>query len=68
MMHDLLDPARAAPFLAIALLVGYLLGSIPMGVLIARARGLGDLRAGSDRAISAPPTCCAPATRRPPRR
>ena len=34
----------AAPWLAAALLGGYLLGSIPFGVLVARAMGLGDLR------------------------
>lgn len=31
-------------FLAIAFAVGYLVGSIPVGVLLARAFGLGDLR------------------------
>jgi glycerol-3-phosphate acyltransferase PlsY len=44
MMHDIMAPERALPWLAIALAVGYLLGSIPFGVLVARARGLGDLR------------------------
>ena len=44
MMHDIMAPERALPWLAIALAVGYLLGSIPFGVLIARLRGLGDLR------------------------
>ena len=45
MMHDIMAPERALPWLALAALIGYLLGSIPMGVLVARARGLGDLRA-----------------------
>ncbi len=35
---------RAAPWLGLALLAGYLLGSIPFGVLVSRLRGLGDLR------------------------
>ena len=49
-------------------LLGYLLGSIPFGLLLTRAAGLGDIRASAP-AISAPPTCCAPATRAsPPRR
>ncbi|MEO0682692.1 MAG: glycerol-3-phosphate acyltransferase, partial [Pseudomonadota bacterium] len=34
----------AAPWLLAALGLGYLLGSIPFGVLVARAFGLGDLR------------------------
>ena len=34
----------AFPLLALAALFGYLLGSIPFGILIARALGLGDLR------------------------
>jgi glycerol-3-phosphate acyltransferase PlsY len=44
MFHDVLGWERAAPWLAAALLGGYLLGSIPFGVLVARVRGLGDLR------------------------
>ena len=44
MMHEIMAPERAAPFLAIAFLVGYLLGSVPFGVVVARLRGLGDLR------------------------
>ncbi|MEM1314137.1 MAG: glycerol-3-phosphate 1-O-acyltransferase PlsY [Pseudomonadota bacterium] len=35
---------EAAPWLIAALLIGYLLGSIPFGVLVARAFGIGDLR------------------------
>jgi glycerol-3-phosphate acyltransferase PlsY len=45
MTHDVMAWDRAAPWLALALAVGYLLGSIPFGVLVARVRGLGDLRA-----------------------
>ena len=45
MMHEIMAPERALPWLALAALAGYLLGSIPFGVLIAKARGLGDLRA-----------------------
>jgi glycerol-3-phosphate acyltransferase PlsY len=44
MLPQLLDPGRAAPWLALAFLGGYLLGSVPFGVLVARLRGLGDLR------------------------
>lgn len=44
MMHDIMAPERALPWLAMAFAVGYLIGSIPFGVLVARARGLGDLR------------------------
>lgn len=36
-----MDPQAAAP----ALLLGYLLGSIPFGLLLTRAAGLGDIRA-----------------------
>ena len=41
-MPDLTSGAAA---LIVALVLGYLLGSIPFGVLITRALGLGDLRA-----------------------
>ncbi|MGF1659744.1 MAG: glycerol-3-phosphate 1-O-acyltransferase PlsY [Rubrimonas sp.] len=41
----MLGVERAAPWLALAFLIGYLLGAIPFGVLVAKARGLGDLRA-----------------------
>ncbi len=44
MWHEIMAPGRAAPWLAIATLAGYLLGSIPFGVIVARMRGLGDLR------------------------
>src|ERR671938_1937171 len=35
----------SAPYFAAALLFGYLLGSIPFGVLFTRLAGLGDIRA-----------------------
>jgi glycerol-3-phosphate acyltransferase PlsY len=44
MWHDVMGWERAAPWLATALLAGYLLGSLPFGVIVARLRGLGDLR------------------------
>jgi acyl phosphate:glycerol-3-phosphate acyltransferase len=44
MFHSVLGWERAAPWLAAALAVGYLLGSIPFGVVVSRLRGLGDLR------------------------
>ena len=53
-----LSPAVAALCLAL----GYLLGSIPFGLLLTRAAGTADLR-GLGSAISARPTCCAPAAR-----
>ncbi len=53
---------------ALAFLFGYLLGSIPFGLILTRAAA-GPTCAPSAPAISAPPTCCAPATRSsPPRR
>lgn len=45
MLHDVMGWERAAPWLGLSALVGYLLGSIPTGVIVARLRGLGDLRA-----------------------
>ena len=42
-----IDPVgwqQTAPYLGIAFLGGYLLGSIPFGLLITRAAGLGDIR------------------------
>ena len=44
MFHTVMAWERAAPWLAMAFAAGYLLGSIPFGVLVARLRGLGDLR------------------------
>ena len=50
-LRALVDPTAAAPgveaaapWLIAALALGYLLGSIPMGVLASRLFGLGDLR------------------------
>src|SRR5262245_43277295 len=36
--------AQAAPVLLAAAILGYLLGSIPFGLLLTRAAGLGDIR------------------------
>lgn len=44
MLHDVLDIERALPWLLAALAAGYLAGSIPFGVLVARLFRLGDLR------------------------
>ena len=44
MMHTVMAWERALPWLAIALVTGYALGSIPFGLLLARLRGHGDLR------------------------
>ncbi|MDT8345111.1 MAG: glycerol-3-phosphate acyltransferase, partial [Thermohalobaculum sp.] len=37
-------PDRALPWLGLALACGYLAGSVPFGVIVARLFGLGDLR------------------------
>lgn len=39
-----IDFVAAAPLLLVALVLGYLLGSIPFGLLLTRAAGLGDIR------------------------
>jgi len=44
MFHHIMAPAQALPWLIAALLAGYLSGSIPFGVLVARFFRLGDLR------------------------
>jgi glycerol-3-phosphate acyltransferase PlsY len=44
MFHEIMGLERALPWLALAFGCGYLAGSIPFGVLIARALRLGDLR------------------------
>lgn len=44
MFHDILGLQHALPWLLAALAAGYLAGSIPVGVLVARAFRLGDLR------------------------
>lgn len=44
MLHEVMGPDRALPWLAALFAIGYLAGSIPFGVLIARAFALGDLR------------------------
>ncbi len=44
MFHHIMGFDRALPFLAIAFAAGYLAGSVPFGVIIARIFRLGDLR------------------------
>jgi len=39
-----IDFVAAAPLLLVALVLGYLLGSIPFGLLLTRLAGLGDIR------------------------
>ncbi len=43
-MPDPISWSHAGPYLLTALLGGYLLGSIPFGLLLARLAGLGDIR------------------------
>ena len=44
MLHDIMGIERALPWLMLALGGGYLAGSIPFGLIVARLFGLGDLR------------------------
>ncbi|MFN3227902.1 MAG: glycerol-3-phosphate 1-O-acyltransferase PlsY [Hyphomicrobiales bacterium] len=44
-MPDPINLAASAPFFLAAFLFGYLLGSIPFGLLLSKAAGLGDVRA-----------------------
>lgn len=44
-MPDPISWEHAAPYLALAFAAGYLLGSIPFGLVLARLAGHGDLRA-----------------------
>jgi glycerol-3-phosphate acyltransferase PlsY len=44
MIPQVMSWERGAPWFLLAALGGYLLGSIPFGVVVARLRGLGDLR------------------------
>ena len=43
-MPDPISWEYALPYLGVALLAGYLLGSIPFGLVLTRLAGLGDLR------------------------
>ncbi|PCJ71541.1 MAG: glycerol-3-phosphate acyltransferase [Rhodobiaceae bacterium] len=43
-MPDPMSWAEAAPYYAVALIVSYLLGSIPFGLILTKAAGLGDIR------------------------
>lgn len=43
-MPDPINLASAAPYYLLALLVGYLLGSVPFGLILTRLAGLGDVR------------------------
>ncbi len=43
-MPDPISWAYAGPYLAAALLLGYLVGAIPFGLVLTRLAGLGDLR------------------------
>jgi glycerol-3-phosphate acyltransferase PlsY len=49
-------------YFILAAIGGYLLGSIPFGLVLTRVAGLGDIRTSAP-AISARPTCCARAAR-----
>ena len=44
MLHTIMGIERALPWLLLALAGGYVIGSIPMGVIVARLFKLGDLR------------------------
>ena len=44
MLHEVMDWSRAAPWFLLAFGAGYLIGSIPFGLVLARLFELGDLR------------------------
>jgi hypothetical protein len=64
-----MEPASELPLwtYAAATVLGYLLGSIPFGLLLTKAAGLGDIRNIGSGNI-APRMCCGPATSRWPSR
>ena len=43
-MPESMNWSLAAPYFAAAFAIGYLLGSIPFGLLLTRFAGLGDIR------------------------
>ena len=43
-MPETVNWSPGGPYLAAALAIGYLLGSIPFGVILTRLAGAGDLR------------------------
>ncbi|MEM7496969.1 MAG: glycerol-3-phosphate 1-O-acyltransferase PlsY [Pseudomonadota bacterium] len=45
MLHEIMAPERALPWLGLAFAAGYLAGSIPFGLILAKGFRLGDLRA-----------------------
>lgn len=45
LLPDVMSWELTGPYLALALVVGYLIGSVPSGVIVARLMNLGDLRA-----------------------
>ena len=61
-MADQVDWAGNLPYYVAAIIFGYLLGSIPFGLLITRIAGMGDVRKIGSGNIGAT-MCCAPATR-----
>jgi len=44
MVHDIMGLERALPWLSVAFAAGYLIGSVPVGLILARLLGFGDLR------------------------
>ncbi len=44
MLHTIMGMERALPWLALAFAAGYVFGSVPVGIIVSRVFGLGDLR------------------------